>query len=223
MQEIRIAIVHHDRLYRESVGLYLAQRDEMTVMYSCSSLAIAEEHFMTCWPDVLLLDFGVSHSTVEREVLERFDSGVKRIVIGVPDSDEDILSCIEDAAAAGCVLIEESLEDLINHIHAAVNGKTLCSPRIVNLAFSRVSMLARQHATTATHPCNGALLTRRESEIARLIDAGLSNKEIAIRLHIEVSTVKNHVHNILDKLQIHNRHSAAKYLKTHTVPTANHS
>lgn len=223
MQEIRIAIVHHDRLYRESVGLYLAQRENMTVMYSDSSLAIADEQVMECWPDVLLLDFAISRSAVDREIFERLDPGVKRIVVGVPDTDDDILWCLEEAAAAGYVLMEESLEDLINHIHAVVSGKMLCCLRIVNLAFSRGSMPARQQVGTFARPFTGTPLTRRESEIAQLIDGGLSNKEIAIRLHIEVSTVKNHVHNILDKLQIHNRHSAVRYLKNHTIPTANHS
>ena len=79
------------------------------------------------------------------------------------------------------------------------------------MAFGRVSSLARQIGDYRSG--NGTCLTRREAEIVRLIDDGLSNKEIAVRLHIEVSTVKNHVHNILDKLQLHNRYSAVKLAK----------
>jgi two-component system nitrate/nitrite response regulator NarL len=56
-------------------------------------------------------------------------------------------------------------------------------------------------------------LTRREEQIVKLIDEGLTNKEIAVHLHIEVSTVKNHIHNVLDKLQLQDRYSAAKYFK----------
>ena len=56
-------------------------------------------------------------------------------------------------------------------------------------------------------------LTRREREVLELIDAGLSNKEIAVRLHIEVSTVKNHVHNLLEKAQATSRTQAAAQLR----------
>ena len=103
-----------------------------------------------------------------------------------------------------------------------MRGQTLCSPRIANLAFTRMSVLARQHTPMQVAPSR-TCLTKRESEITKLIDEGLSNKEIAVQLHIEVSTVKNHVHNILDKLQIHNRHSVAKSVKTRTFSTVNHS
>lgn len=80
-----------------------------------------------------------------------------------------------------------------------------------------MALLARQE--TGNGVTNGVSLTRREAEIVRLIEEGLSNKEIAIRLNIGVSTVKNHVHNILDKLQLHNRHSAVKFIRNQTILT----
>lgn len=134
-------------------------------------------------------------------------------MVGVPDTEQDILTCIECEGAAGYLLMNASLEDLLNNIKAIMKGEALCSPRIASLAFSRVSSLARQMRAGGPSTNNGTGLTRREAEIVKLIDGGLSNKEIAVRLHIEVSTVKNHVHNILDKLQLHNRYSAVKLLK----------
>ena len=74
-----------------------------------------------------------------------------------------------------------------------------------------MSRLAHQRGNVRAG--NGIGLTRREAEIVALIEKGLSNKDIAVRLQIEVSTVKNHVHNILDKLQLHDRHSAVQYVK----------
>lgn len=139
-------------------------------------------------------------------------------MIGVPDKEEDILACIEQEGAAGYLLMNASLDDLLMSIDAVMKGEALCSPRIASLAFDRVSTLARQ--VDNVHSVNENRLTRRETEIVKLIDDGLSNKEIAVRLNIEVSTVKNHVHNILDKLQLRDRHSAASYIKTQglTVP-----
>lgn len=74
-----------------------------------------------------------------------------------------------------------------------------------------MSLFARQEERVGMS--NGIALTRRETEIVRLIEAGLSNKEIATQLHVEVSTVKNHVHNILDKLQLPDRYSVVKHVK----------
>ncbi len=115
--------------------------------------------------------------------------------------------------------VDASLDDLLNNIHAVMRGETVCSPRIASLAFDRMAALSRRVSAVKVSANNEACLTRREAEIAQLIDEGLSNKEIAVRLHIEVSTVKNHVHNILDKLHLHNRYSAVKYLKEQTAPS----
>lgn len=215
----RIGIVHSDGLYRESLGHYLSQADGISIVCSVSRLDDARDAMFACQPDLLILQFGISrcHAGDGAGGIQAFGPELKTIVIGVPDTDEAILSCIEGEGAAGYVLMDASLDDLMNNIHAVMKGETLCSPRIASLVFGRMSTLVRQ-VGVKTSPGNGTSLTRREAEIVRLIDDGLSNKEIAVRLHIEVSTVKNHVHNILDKLQLHNRHSAVKYLKEQTVP-----
>jgi two-component system nitrate/nitrite response regulator NarL len=140
---------------------------------------------------------------------------MKVIVVGVPNREEDILSCIESEGAAGYVSVDSTLSDLMDNINAVMNGETLCSPRVASLAFDRVSALTRRIENG--HAGDRTRLTRREAEIASLIDAGLSNKEIATRLHIGVSTVKNHVHNILDKLQLHDRYSVVKRIKEQTI------
>lgn len=217
--EIRIAIVHNDRLYRECLAQSLSHQKNMAVVHSSSSLSAENQSWLTCAPDVLLMQFGMNRSQLEVDLSQTCVHDAKRIIVGVPNTDDDILSCIEEMGASGYVLMGDSLEDLIENVHAVMSGRTLCSPRIANLAFNRMSALARQHMSVPASSANGPCLTRRESEIAKLIDEGLSNKEIAARLHIEVSTVKNHVHNILDKLQIHNRHRAVKYLRAHNAAT----
>lgn len=220
---MRIAIVHRDRLYRESVARCLAQVETISVVHSASGLEEGRGAIVACRPDLLILDFGLSRRRGAADTGEGYalSLGIKTIVIGVPDKEEDILACIEGEGAAGYLLQDASLDDLVSNINAVMRGEALCSPRIASLAFGRMSTLARQ--TGVSRPSmtsNGTCLTRREAEIVRLIDDGLSNKEIAVRLHIEVSTVKNHIHNILDKLQLHNRYSAVKYIKGQDVPTS---
>ena len=218
MQEetIRIAIVHSDGLYRDSLTHCLDQFDQLSVVSCVGSLHSEWEAMLACDPNLLIVQFGIMHSDGGQSGLRAAISSIKRIVIGVPDSDEDILSCIEVEGAAGYLVMDASLDDLLQNIRAVMRGESLCSPRIAGLAFGRMSALARENEVKANSNYD-TCLTRREAEIVRLIDEGLSNKEIANRLHIEVSTVKNHVHNILDKLHLHNRYSAAKYLKEQTT------
>ena len=90
-----------------------------------------------------------------------------------------------------------------------MRGELLCPPRTAALLLGRLASLAKGE----TNNLDGVTLTRREREIVTLIDGGRSNKEIALRLNIEVATVKNHVHRILDKLQVTTRAEAAARLR----------
>lgn len=213
--DIRLAIVHSDGLYRDCLRHYLAQAQRMSIVHSTAKLDHETwEAVIACRPDVLIIDFALCRQQRSHHFGERMDAsslGMKTIVVGVPNREEDILACIEGEGASGYLVMDSSLDDLVGNIRAVMNGETLCSPRVASLAFDRVSRLTRQ--IESAHVGNGTRLTKRETEIVRLIDEGLSNKEIGAHLHIELSTVKNHVHNILDKLHLHNRYSVAKHIK----------
>ena len=193
----------------------MAQTNLISIVHSAAGLGQENwEAVVACRPDLLIIDFGLcrrQQSAYSSEGVNISSLGMKTIVVGVPNTEEDILACIEGEGAAGYLLIDSSLDDLIGNIKAVMNGETLCSPRVASLAFDRVSALTRQIESRQVG--DRARLTKRETEIVRLIDEGLTNKEIAAHLHIEVSTVKNHVHNILDKLHLHNRYSAVRHVK----------
>jgi DNA-binding NarL/FixJ family response regulator len=132
---------------------------------------------------------------------------VKVLILGLLE-EEEILECVE-AGAHGYVLKQESLEDLGRAIEGAMRGETLCSPRIAHTLFSRLAQLAQ-------HPPGGEdgeplALTARQLEILRLIAQGLSNKQIANRLMLSLHTVKNHVHSILECLNVPDRAQAVEY------------
>jgi two-component system nitrate/nitrite response regulator NarL len=221
LQSINIAIAHRDGLYRDCLRHSLAQTQLISIVHSTAGLDQETwEAVVACRPDLLIIDFGLCRRRQSTYPIERVDvssMGMKTIVVGVPNREEDILACIEGEGAAGYLLVDSTLDDLISNIKAVMNGETLCSPRVASLAFGRVSTLTRQIENG--HVGNGTRLTRRETEIVRLIDEGLTNKEIAVHLHIEISTVKNHVHNILDKLHLHDRYSAVKHIKAHASLT----
>lgn len=187
--------------------------ESISVTHTASRLEETGEVLRSHKPDILILEFGLfRRDGVDNAArICALSSEVKTLVIEVPDTESDILYCIETGGAAGYLPSNSSVGDLVNNIKAIVRGETLCSPRIASLTFCRMSRLA--HQTGKVRATNGIGLTRRESEIVALIENGLSNKEIAARLQVEVSTVKNHVHNILDKLHLPDRHSAVEYVK----------
>jgi two-component system nitrate/nitrite response regulator NarL len=109
------------------------------------------------------------------------------------------------------LLRDASLKDLMDHARAVASGETPCSPKVAALLFSRLRERARElQRLRALGPVR---LTRRELEIISLIEERLSNKEIACRLKIEVQTVKNHVHNVLEKLEVEGRNAAVRYAR----------
>ena len=119
------------------------------------------------------------------------------------EEEEEVIPLAE-AGVDGFVSRDASLEDLCQAVKSAAAGETRCSPRIAAMLAHRVATLARQLPERELIP-----LTRRQLEIVRLIDEGLPNKAIAQRLFIEVPTVKNHVHNILQRLDVKHREDAA--------------
>lgn len=114
-----------------------------------------------------------------------------------------MVSCV-DAGFHGYVSKDASLHDLVRTIESVARGEVVCSPRIVASLFREVARRGPGMSGDA-----GIRLTSRERQILDLIDQYLSNKEIARALHISVSTVKNHVHNILAKQKVHRRADAA--------------
>lgn len=215
-EPIRIFIVDDLRLLREGLVSLLAEQDDITVIGAAASGNKALEKITALRPEVALIDIGrpgkdgltVTHA-LRREAPE-----VKVLILGMPDLTDDIMACIE-AGAAGYVLKEASFDSLVDTIRAVHRGESFCSPRMAASLFSRIAELASAHLPRL--PQRSLKLTARELDILHEIAQGLSNKEIAQRLFIEPQTVKNHVHNILDKLQLHTRLEAVHYARERSL------
>ena len=209
---IRVFIVHRNRLFREGLSFVLAQQPNMTLVGGVAGVDEVLGELERLRPDVILLDFclperdGLGEARLIRGVLPQ----ATILMIGLPELECDLLACVE-AGVAGCLPQEASLEGLLNNIQAAAAGEALCSPKVTGLLFSRLAEAGRKRELSRFVGLPN--LTRRELEIIGLIDKGLSNKEIAVQLNIEVQTVKNHIHNILEKLQLDGRREAARYAR----------
>lgn len=209
---VRVLIIHRNRLFREGLAFVLAQQEAMTVVGTVAEASGVLGGLATLCPDVVLLDLclpgreGFGEARLIRGVFPE----VKILMMGLSELQCDVLACAE-AGVTGCLPKEASLEDLLNHIQAVSAGETLCSPKVASLLFSRVAEAGREKQLRQVLGLPS--LTRREIEIIALIEEGLSNKEIAVRLQIEVQTVKNHIHNILEKLQLDGRREAARFAR----------
>lgn len=131
--------------------------------------------------------------------------GAKVVIVGALGTEKESLEYIE-AGASGYVLPGSGLEHLIETIRVVHRGEASCPPDMLARLFERVASLHTQLQIAQNNELNS--LTRREIEVLQLVADGMSNKEIAVYLKLELQTVKNHVHSILEKLRVHNRREA---------------
>jgi DNA-binding NarL/FixJ family response regulator len=211
--DVRVFIVADLRLLRDGLATTLALQKGVSVVGSAASLADALAAIPSARPSVILVDLAPPDGL---DAIGRLAAchGTKVVALGVPHREAEILACAE-AGASAYVTREQPLRFLVETILAVERGEAICSARMAASLLQRVATLAGQR----TRGVSGARLTEREHEIARLIDDGLSNKQIAGRLCIEVSTVKNHVHNILEKLNVRSRGEAAARLRGRATGT----
>jgi two-component system, NarL family, nitrate/nitrite response regulator NarL len=137
--------------------------------------------------------------------------GTKVLALGLTENRERVLRYVE-AGAVGYVLPDDSVDEMLEAIRAANRGQANVSPEIAAAMMERITELAQMFAQVDAGILESAELTPRELEVLELIAQDKTNQEIAGHLVIEVGTVKNHVHNILEKLNVSSRGEAAAYL-----------
>jgi two-component system, NarL family, nitrate/nitrite response regulator NarL len=205
---VRLLLCTHVRFYSEGLRVLFADEPDTDVIAVAAGAEALVDQVTACAPDVVLLDSNVPGSVA---ALQRLTSGghdCRVIVLAIDNRVEDV----HQWAAAGVFAFadrESSFDDLLAMVVSASRGEPRCSPRIAALLMRCLNGLAPDQP-----PPVDATLTEREIEIVVLIDQGLSNQQIAHRLHIALSTVKNHVHSILGKLQVRRRGEAAARART---------
>src|SRR5262245_59421333 len=197
---LQILIVSPVRLLRDGLAVLLRQRPNVQSVEAVESAELAIEALRRSAPTLILLDVATDDGLTVARRLAGASNGAQILGFAARAHDHDVLA-YASAGITGFVPREASAQDLFDAVDRAVQGELLCSPRIAATLFKHLAALS-----SAPKPNVGpAQLTDREREIVRFIDEGLSNKEIARHLSIEVSTVKNHVHNILEKLHVTRR------------------
>jgi two-component system, NarL family, nitrate/nitrite response regulator NarL len=207
---IRVLAISGICLYREGLAAMLGRTGAVDVVGSAADVGEGLELWRAQEepPDLILLDTIAADAERQIRILLAELPGVPVLALTVPNRESEILT-VAEAGIAGFVTSDASVGDLVAAIESVARGEALCSPSVAAALLRRLSSLARARPV----PDPAGPLTIREREILELIDEGLSNKQIAQHLRIELSTVKNHVHHILVKLGVDRRTEAAARLR----------
>ena len=209
LRDESILIIDDCTLYRENLAATFALTGTAPprVAWDLPSLVTALEDTT---PSVVLLNIATRDSAMLLRAAMEISPNVRVIVLGVSEDDEsEIVACAEEGVAA-YHMRNESLDDLLVLIRRVAAGESLCSAGVLAILLRRLSALASQRQPAARE----LVLTAREAQILRMLEMGLSNRDIAARLCIAVHTVKNHVHSLLTKLGVSTRAEAAALTRT---------
>jgi len=208
---MRIIIFSNIRIYSEGLAKILSDVEGFDIIGTDDSFSHAIENIAHTRPDAILLDMTMPGACQAAQNIARFFPDARIVVLAAPEEEHKIILCVE-AGVYGYVEREASLDELIKAIRASSCGEFFYPPRVASLVFNRIRQVAGQTQSqyVRTDPLASGnnspdALTNRERQIVRLVSEGLSNKQISRELSIEVSTVKNHVHNILVKLNATSR------------------
>jgi DNA-binding NarL/FixJ family response regulator len=206
---IRVLLADPHALFRRGVRLVLDDERDIEVVGECADGLEAVDRIVELVPDLVLIDVtmpGVSGIEATRRARSLVPS-VKVAILTVSESDDDLFAAVR-AGATGYLLKEVSIEELPDAVRAVARGHSLISPSMASRLLGEFNALSRRvEEQRGTAP----RLSDRELEVLRLVARGLSNKDIAAELVIAENTVKNHVRNILEKLQLRSRMEAAMY------------
>ena len=201
---VRIVLVVGVRLYREGLAAELRARAGLSVVGLAADFTSAVSTVASTRPDVVLLDAGIPRTAELVRTMRSAHQDVRIVAFAVDDSERGIDACAE-AGVTSFVTRDVTVDELANAVVATARDELACSPKMAAILFRRVTALSSVGRAIQAERSVLASLTSREREIASLLAAGRSNKDIGRSLHIEVTTVKNHVHRILEKLQVSSR------------------
>jgi len=200
---VGVVLVSEIQLYREGLAVRLAAEPGLELIASLDTLPEALEVAARRLPDLVL--FHVSPTSQSLSALSEAVAslpGTRFVALGVVEVDEAMVWV--EVGVAGFLEQRDSFGELREVIGAVMRDELRCSPRMAAALMQRVRELSRLRWRADL-----ALLTAREREVLRLLGEGLSNTEIARRTSLRLPTVKNHVHHVLQKLQVPTREAAA--------------
>jgi DNA-binding NarL/FixJ family response regulator len=207
-EPIRVAVVDDQELFRRGLTMLLGVEEDIEVVGEASDGVAATELAATAVPDVVLMDVRMpKRSGIEAcASIKDVAPSAKIIMLTVSDEEADLYDAVKNGAS-GYLLKDSSIDEVAQAIRVVAEGQSLISPSMAVKLLDEFKQMTRSDRQQVPTP----RLTDRELEVLKLVAQGLNNREIAKRLFISENTVKNHVRNILEKLQLHSRMEAVMY------------
>jgi two-component system NarL family response regulator len=207
-EPIRVAVVDDQELFRRGLTMLLGVEDDIEVVGEAGDGVAATELAAATVPDVILMDVRMpKRSGIEACVAIKDVAPTARIImLTVSDEEADLYDAVKNGAS-GYLLKDSSIDEVAQAVRVVADGQSLISPSMAIKLLDEFKQMSRSDRAQVPSP----RLTDRELEVLKLVAQGLNNREIAKRLFISENTVKNHVRNILEKLQLHSRMEAVMY------------
>lgn len=205
---IRVLVVDDIELFRRGLAMLLGVEDGIEVVGEAGDGDSAVRIARATRPDVVLLDVrmpGLDGLAACSAIKEAVPSA-RVLMLTASDEESDLYQAVKNGAS-GYLLKHSGVNEVAGAIRLVADGQSLISPSMAVKLIEEFKTLSR-----VDRPNRNALkLTDREIEVLRLAARGMNNREISRRLVISENTVKNHMRNILDKLQMHSRVEAVMY------------
>ncbi|HEQ98295.1 MAG TPA: response regulator transcription factor [candidate division Zixibacteria bacterium] len=219
--KIRVLLIEDNRLLREGITKMLREEPDIKVIASAGN-GDAIEKARKLAPDVVLLDIGLRNQNSLKivESIRKQCSETHVVVMDLVPAHEEIAEFVK-AGVAGFILKDATLHDFLHTIRSVAKGTKILPPPMTDSLFTQIVELALQSGKTKKL-MSAVKMTKRERDVIGHIATGKSNKEIAGELNISVSTVKSHVHNVLDKLALHSRLELSIFAHAHGLNKKNH-
>jgi two-component system NarL family response regulator len=207
-EPVRVIVVDDQELFRRGLVMLLGVEPDIEVVGEAGDGVTATDLAVSTMPDVVLLDVRMpkrSGLQACMRIKEEVPS-TRIIMLTVSDEEGDLYEAVKNGAS-GYLLKDSSIEEVAQAIRVVAEGQSLISPSMAVKLIDEFKEMSRTDRDQVPTP----RLTDRELEVLRLVAKGLNNREAAKELFISENTVKNHVRNILEKLQLHSRMEAVMY------------
>jgi two-component system NarL family response regulator len=209
-EPIRVLVVDDHAVFRRGLQMVLEQEPDIEVVGEAGDGAEAVTMAANTAPDIVLLDVrmpkrgGIDACTAIKDAVP----SVAIIMLTISDEEADLYDAIK-AGAVGYLLKDIPIDEVATAVRAVRGGQSYISPSMASKLLTEFATMVRRSDERQQLPA--PKLTDREMEVLKLVAKGLNNRDIAKQLFISENTVKNHIRNILEKLQLHSRMEAVVY------------
>lgn len=209
MHSIKVLLADGEPLFRRGLAKFLSTMELVGEVEEAGTGLETVDQARTLNPDLIILDLKIIDYDGLTTIQKLKSEGIKStiVVLSFVEDEETVMQAIKNGAD-GYLLKSIQPDELLEMVRAFVCGALIFSPKVANKIMDKLRCLLHRQPEVF---CHQAVLSRRQRQVLKFMEQGLSNKEIGVKLNISPNTVKNHIQSILKKLEVDNRIQAVSY------------